>query len=240
MTTYLVNEVYSCLQGEGFNLGKPSVLVRFQICNLRCSWCDTPYTHTLKSDADLLGKQKFNRFELPQLVELIQKSGNDIKHVILTGGEPTLQNLKPLRDELGQDYTVEVESNGTQIPHLKFESFLYEDYRNFQWNISPKGNSAGEKIDENSLAHWADLSKIQNSVFFKFVIRSEFLETDIQEVLEIQNKYRLIGDRLYLMPEGTHAESQLGCKELHDVCLKYGFRYTPRLHVLLFGAQRGV
>jgi organic radical activating enzyme len=64
-TSFLINEIYPCLQGEGINLGKPSLLVRFQICNLRCVWCDTPYTHTFKSDplnkTEPNGKQKYIR-----------------------------------------------------------------------------------------------------------------------------------------------------------------------------------
>ena len=101
-TSFLINEIYPCLQGEGIHLGVPSLLLRFQICNLRCSWCDTPYTHTHKSDPvekeNIHGPQNFSRISLSNLISKIQSFPQ--KHLILTGGEPTLQNLGLLMREL--------------------------------------------------------------------------------------------------------------------------------------------
>lgn len=240
--TYLVNEIYPCLQGEGFNLGKPSVLVRLQICNLRCTWCDTPYTHTLKSDPVDSGNpeagQNFKRHDLRELCDTI-RSFDPIHHVILSGGEPTLQNLAPIADELGRRYSFEVESNGTRIPHKQLPGFGEEDYKKFQWNISPKGSAAGQKLEMDALQHWGQLSKKQKNVFFKFVVREQN-DSDMEEVLNLVNQLQLENDRVFLMPEGTDQNSQLQQTWLHDICLKYGFRYTPRLHVLLFGSRRGV
>lgn len=239
--SYLVNEVYPCLQGEGASLGRPSVLVRFQICNLRCTWCDTPYTHTYRSDPDPTNPQRqlFSRMSLADLSSKI-RSYHQVSHVILSGGEPTLQNLLPLAKELSSTHTFEVETNGTQIPHQKFSDFTEKDYELFQWNVSPKGAIAGESLVETALAHWASLSTRHQKVFFKFVVRRAKMETDVDEVLSICRRFSISANRVYLMAEGTTVESQLSNEWLHDACLTHGFHYTPRLHVLLFGPKRGV
>ncbi|WP_161597779.1 7-carboxy-7-deazaguanine synthase QueE [Fluviispira multicolorata] len=240
--SFLVNEIYPCLQGEGVNTGIPSLLVRFHICNLRCTWCDTPYTHTLKSDPvdknSPNGKQKFFRLSLDNLIEKITEFPQ--KHLILSGGEPTLHNLGLLMRTLGTEYTAEVESNGTRIPHKQIPNFLETDYNLMQWNISPKFSNAGEKLVPEALAHWAALSKIHAHVYFKFVVRKNFLADDMQELIKIVTENKISAQKVLLMPEGTTIESQVENIWLHDECLKHGFRYATRLHVLLFGNLRGV
>ena len=125
--SFLVNEIHPCLQGEGPNIGCASLLVRFHICNLRCSWCDTPYTHTFKSD-------KFTRVSASDLVKQINSF--QMFHIIFTGGEPTLQNigiLARMLKEISEEYTFEVESNGTRIPHKQVKGFLESDYNLMQY-----------------------------------------------------------------------------------------------------------
>lgn len=240
--TYLVNEIYPCLQGEGVNSGKPSLLIRFQICNLRCTWCDTPYTHTFMSDPldkmNPKGGQSFKRYQIDELIAKIQSYPQ--KHLILSGGEPTLQNLGLLMRKLGNEYTAEVESNGTRIPHKQIANFFPTDYALLQWNISPKFSNSGEKIVPEALTHWAQLARQQTNIYFKFVVREEFKEQDLSEILDIINNFKIPRQKVLLMPEGVTVESQLGNIWLHDECLKLGFQYTPRLHILLFGNKRGV
>ncbi len=98
-----VNEIFSSIQGEGANLGKPAVFVRFSGCNLSCRWCDTDhYAHALMT---------------PE--EVIEKIGitSNTKNVILTGGEPLIQPqalLYALASSLkSKGYWIGVETNGT-------------------------------------------------------------------------------------------------------------------------------
>lgn len=230
---FFVNEIYPCLQGEGIHLGRPSLLVRFQICNLRCSWCDTEYTHTAKSDSSAV------RYTLTELCEKIQSYAN-FQHLILSGGEPTLQNIALVMKALGPSYTAEVESNGTQIPHLKFTDFSLADYDLMQWNISPKFENANVQIEPEALAHWAHLSQQKENVFFKFVIRKAEHAIDLAKTLELIEQYRIPKQKVLLMPEGVCLDSQVENIWLHDICLQQGLRYSPRLHVILFGNRRGV
>lgn len=232
--SFLVNEIHTCLQGEGVNIGMPSLLVRLHICNLRCSWCDTPYTHTFKSD-------KFQRIAAAELVKII--SDFKIFHIIFTGGEPTLQNIGMLARMLknfSTDYTFEVESNGTRIPHKQVKGFLESDYALMQWNISPKFENANESLVPEAISHWSSLAQTHSKVFFKFVIRKSRRKKDLQNILEIIKKFNIPTQNVLLMAEGTTQKSQMSNVWLHDICLKHGFRLTPRLHVLIFGSKRGV
>ncbi|MBM3382661.1 MAG: 7-carboxy-7-deazaguanine synthase QueE [Betaproteobacteria bacterium] len=241
--TYLVNEIYPCLQGEGPHLGKPSVLVRLQICNLRCTWCDTPYTHTLRSDPvdknEPAGKQKFKRITNDELIAEI-KAHARIKHVILSGGEPTLQNLAPLASALSDTHTIEVESNGTQIPHAAHHSFKREHYALMDWNISPKGKNAGQPLNIDALRHWAALGSEKVSVNFKFVIRKKESAQDLDEVETLIRDAGIDSARVILMAEGTRTEDHLTNTWLEEICLSKGWRMTTRLHVLTHGNLRGV
>ena len=97
---YDLVEIFESLQGEGRNMGRPCVFIRFAGCNLRCPWCDTDVAR--KFSASLVDMQK----ELGQY---------RAKSVILTGGEPTLVKEMPeLVAALKKDgYWIGVETNGT-------------------------------------------------------------------------------------------------------------------------------
>lgn len=254
-------------------MGLPSVLVRFQICNLRCTWCDTPYTHTLSSDpvdrdtlpngdpsehsnaahkvrypsGGLRPPQRFFKVTAPELAMFVREKAGAIRHIILSGGEPTLYPLVPILNELGETFTAEVESNGTIIPHLHHSNFAESDYAKFNWNISPKGRNAGCELNEEALEHWARLARAdaragaRASVTFKWVVRHNHFQEDTDEILQIMQQFRVNPERVVLMPEGTTAESQVGrhCAALASFCQSQGMRYSPRLHVLLFGSERG-
>ena len=98
---YELVEIFESLQGEGRNMGRPCVFIRFAGCNLKCPWCDTNV------------KKRFS-LSLEDLLKEVK--GFKAKSVILTGGEPTIQKDMPelvaaLRRE---GYWVAVETNGTQ------------------------------------------------------------------------------------------------------------------------------
>ena len=124
---YKVNEIFLSLQGEGYNQGKKVIFIRLAGCNLNCSWCDTCY-------------EKFSEYSSSEIIEVISKF--NCKSVIITGGEPTIQNLENLLENLKKlDYWIAIETNGTRsIEHLK----KYIDYV----SISPKGKSAQKFANE--------------------------------------------------------------------------------------------
>ncbi|MFB3041869.1 MAG: radical SAM protein [Candidatus Poribacteria bacterium] len=74
------SEIFYTIQGEGKLVGVPSVFFRTSYCNLRCVWCDTPYTSWTPENKDIT---------VTEAVEAINKY--NCKHVVLTGGEPFIQ-----------------------------------------------------------------------------------------------------------------------------------------------------
>lgn len=100
-----INEIFYSLQGEGRYTGTPAVFVRFAGCNLRCPFCDTEFeAYTEMTEEEIVA-------------EVLHYPTN---HVILTGGEPTLQLTTSLLQKLnGEDgrRQVHIETNGThQLP----------------------------------------------------------------------------------------------------------------------------
>ncbi len=100
MAKYDLVEIFESLQGEGRNMGRPCVFVRFAGCNLACPWCDTDVSCRFSATLDELLKEI---------------SGFRAKSVVLTGGEPTLVDAMPelvaaLKE---RGYWIAVETNGT-------------------------------------------------------------------------------------------------------------------------------
>lgn len=96
---YQVNEIFYSLQGEGRNTGMPAVFIRLASCNLSCEWCDTDYSEKFEAGADSIA-DKCKQYPT--------------RNVVITGGEPTEQNLYRLLHALrDHGYYIAVETNGT-------------------------------------------------------------------------------------------------------------------------------
>ena len=105
---YPIVEIFNSVQGEGYHTGTPSIFIRFGGCNLQCSWCDTDFS-------------KFDNKTIPEIMEILGQWRT--KRVIYTGGEPALQKLRPLSDELhSHGYNIAIETNGT----IKLEEGLVD------------------------------------------------------------------------------------------------------------------
>ncbi len=238
-------EIFYTIQGEGKNLGKPSIFVRTSLCNLHCIWCDTDYTWNWKGtrfrhvNDSTPGYNKFDKSEwieeLPIAAILDQIKTFPCKNIVITGGEPLLQQkeLSELCSKLKDDgYWIEIETNGTLAPISAVAGNVD------QFNVSPKlensNNPRNLRLKPKVLDHF---TKEEKSIF-KFVIDSE---KDLKEVLEIQKEYNIAVNRIYLMPQGTLPEA-LNSKRLWlvDICKAYGFNFTDRLHIQLWGNKKGV
>ena len=152
-----VSEIFTSFQGEGPYVGTPATFLRFYGCNLNCPWCDTDIsTYELLSVDDVAE------------IILTQMEFNNIKTLIITGGEPTVQmdEIKRLIKELPEDIKIQMETNGS----------LFEYIPEIEYVISPKQDK--EKVFENYYLH--------ENTFFKFVITSQ---EDIDEVISLKNKY---------------------------------------------------
>lgn len=135
---YRLNDIFSSLQGEGRNAGRPATFIRFATCNLACPWCDT------RKDV------RYN-FTIPQILLKLRHRRN--RSVVITGGEPTIQRgLPELVSVLkSEGYWVALETNGVLAP---------EDPSIFDYiAVSPKNESEG-KYAENRMLRKADEVRI--------------------------------------------------------------------------------
>lgn len=224
----LVAEIFDSLQGEGRNLGAPSTFLRLSHCNLACSWCDTPYTWDW-SRFDQASEIK--QWDVDALADDLNERGP--ASLVITGGEPLLQAqaLENLIPRLAGHF-VEVETAGTIIPsHALIE--LVD-----QWNVSPKLASSQNPLKRRRKTEALEAFAKLRGAEFKFVIGDD---KDLAEADELAESLGLSPESVWLMPEGTDATSiNEGAKRLVPECLRRGWHLSYRLHVALYGDQRGV
>lgn len=223
-----LSEIFSSLQGEGPSAGAPALFVRLALCNLRCSWCDTRYTWD------------FERYDYESEVRVVplDELGARIRgasegRVIFTGGEPLLQQraLAKLFEALPSALQIEVETNGTIAPEPALAA------RVDQWNVSPKlahgGDPEARRIRIDALIALRDTGR----AFLKFVLQSA---QDWHETAALIERLGWPRERVFLMPEAsTPEEHAQRAGALAELCQQRGVRFSPRLHVLLWGGARG-
>lgn len=229
------------LQGEGKYIGKQAYFIRLGLCNLDCKWCDTPYTW------DWTGKNGYKYSKAIELrrstvIELAGMVPADCQHVVLTGGEPMLQQtaLFELASLLRvRGHSVEIETNGTIKPKSVDWLRLAEQHADIgvQFNVSPKLKSSGVEWDKainmDALLDYKHLGAI-----FKFVITDDY---DLVQVRYLRRELSIDAQSIYLMPEGRTQQEILGkLPELFNVCAAENYVLTPRLHVLAFNDKRGI
>jgi len=173
-------------------------------------------------------------------------NGQDI-HLIMTGGEPLLawQRLyvelfeHPKMQDLKN---VTFETNTTQHLHEDFVNYLNTQNRfEVTWSCSPKLSVSGEPWDTAIKPDVArEYSTIDGSdLYLKFVVADQ---NDVDEVGRAVNAYREAGVEcpVYLMPMGGRSEEySLNVQEVANLCMERGWRFTPRLHISLFGNAWG-
>jgi organic radical activating enzyme len=207
-------------------LGLPATFLRLAGCNLRCRYCDTPYTWD-STRYDLAAHSHW--LTVTEALERLLDSAPS--RLVITGGEPLLQQaaIAELLALLPADTAVEVETNATvqALPALL--------RRVDQWNLSPKLANAGasQPQDDNLLLEFRDTAK----AFLKLVIAEP---ADVQEADALVTKLEWPQSRVVLMPEGrTQARLAERSPFVAEAALTRGYRFSPRLHVLLWGDERG-
>ena len=222
-------EIFHSIQGEGVSLGVPTVFLRLATCNLTCTWCDTRYTWDWKSYSYA---ESVAEYDVADLESRVLTHG--CNHLVITGGEPLMQqrNLAPLAESLHRKGVYcEVETNGTFEPSPQMRDAIS------QWNVSPKLGNSGETLKKREVPDALRAFSGMDNAFFKFVIAAP---EDVAEVEALVQRYDIVHERVLLMPEGTTpAALNERARWLAELCRREGFRMTTRLHILLWGDERG-
>ena len=182
----------------------------------------------------------------------ICSTGQDI-HFIITGGEPMLwqRELQQLirQPEFNDLKNITIETNCTQPFKENFDKFMHGltagDFGkhpvHVTWSTSPKLSISGEKWEKAIKPDVArQYAEIPNThLYFKFVVEDE---QDLKEVDMAREEYKKAGvtGDIYLMAVGATQEGQAKtASQVAEMAMKSGYKYTPRLHVDLFGNQWG-
>lgn len=225
-----ISEIFYSIQGEGILAGVPSIFVRTSGCNLRCTWCDTPYTSWYPEGDD---------FSVDQIAEKV--SSFPASHAVVTGGEPMLApGIVDLTRRLRADgLHITIETAGTVYAAVACDLM----------SISPKlSNSTPHEREGGKWAAQHDRLRYQPAVLkrliaewpyqLKFVVSRE---SDLEEIATIRLELGVSPDRIVLMPEGTQREIlHARAVWLAEVCKAENYRLSPRLHIDLWGDRRGV
>ncbi len=221
-----IAEIFHSLQGEGSLVGVPSVFVRTSGCNLRCSWCDTPYTSWQPE-----GEERSIDAILAEVATY------PARHAVVTGGEPMIApGIVELTERLrARGLHVTIETAGTVFAPVAGDLM----------SISPKlANSTPEgawAAQHERLRYQPGILRRLMSAYdyqLKFVVaRPE----DLAEIQRMLDQIAAERGKVILMPEGIDAAAlrERGLW-LAEIAKREGFRYSPRLHVDLWGNRRGI
>lgn len=221
-----VAEIFYSVQGEGSLIGVPSVFVRTSGCNLRCVWCDTPYTSWNPEGEHLTVDDIIARVvEYPAA-----------RHVVLTGGEPMIApGIVELSSDLrARGYHITIETAGTVSAPVACDLMSISPKLA---NSTPEGpfRAQHERLRRNPETLRSLISQFDYQL--KFVIASE---SDLDEVKELAAEIGVPAEKIILMPEGVDEKtlSERGAM-VAELCKRFGYRFSPRLHVHLYGNRRG-
>jgi 7-carboxy-7-deazaguanine synthase len=213
--TLKVNKIFASIQGEGLQIGEPMVFLRLSGCNLNCEWCDTQYHHE--------GTEMTIRSILSDILDF------RIKTVFITGGEPTIQNIKPLIISLKKfGCYVILQTNGTCYD---YETLLLPDFISVDFKLPSSGNLSDIEI----LKVLTNLP--QDKLQIKFVVKDE---TDFNYMIAMLcNVPRLTAPKI-IQPCGYPETQGIALKDLADKIMKkefliqFNLRVLPQLHKMLW------
>ena len=223
-----ISEIFESIQGEGNNAGKSAVFLRTAECNLKCVWCDTKYTWDWKNYDYSKEVNEMSIKEVRQSLEQFR-----IRHLVITGGEPLMQqdDLAELLTFLKPEFYVEVETNGTILPNNALSTLVD------QWNVSPKTKNSGNPLEMCEVNECYTFFSKKKNCYFKYVVESE---DDLIEINQFISKYSLKKDRVLLMTQAITKEEILSKENnVFTISKKNSLGFSPRLHVMKWGSQRG-
>lgn len=251
-----VNEIFGpTIQGEGKLVGNLSIFIRFGKCNFKCVGfnveyetpsgvkkcaCDSYYAVDMEFKNSW--KSYENYLDIVNEVDKLLENCNYKNRVdiVITGGEPLLywnnqefQNL--IKHYINKNHKLTIETNAS----LKID--FQEDYqKNILFSMSVKLSNSLEPLKKR--VNKSTLTKILENTkesYLKFVIGNDFLENAIVEIEDILKNIPQC--EVYLMPLGDSSEAiDINSEKVVNLAIKYGFKYSDRLHIRIWNNKRGV
>jgi len=211
-------------------MGTPSMFIRASGCNLRCVWCDTPYTSW---------RPEGTSWVLDRVLRRVDR--HPTRFIVITGGEPMLApDIEKLTLALRQrGKHVTIETAGTIFKPVLCDLM----------SLSPKlANSTPWKRERGKFAAMHEERRLNFPVLQKYLdnydCQLKFVVDRPEDFAEIRAIVARLSNldtaRVMIMPQGTNRK-QLAEKSdwIIGQCLRHGYSFTPRLHIDLFGNQRG-
>lgn len=228
----LISEIFHSIQGEGSLAGVPSVFIRSSGCNLRCVWCDTPYASWNPTGTEMT---------VDEMLEAVTVFPT--KHVVLTGGEPMvakgIHDLAYKLQGLGKHITIEtagtIAPNGIACDLASLSPKLAHSTPSPELAGAWSARHERDRWQPEVIRAWLDHYDCQ----MKFVVREH---NDVLEIIDLLEKEQLSipAYQILLMPEGIESTAlRHAAQQVAEWCKQYGFRFTPRLHIDLYGNTMG-
>lgn len=195
--SYPVVEIFKSIEGEGIRTGYPTIFVRFAGCNLRCSWCDTDYSHKAEDG---------NLQTTTQILEQIFNLG--CKRVTFTGGEPLISGgefIKFFQKNYGGLFDINIETNGSVdiSEFAQYSTMFTLDYK------CPSSGVESEMLTEN-------FSYLQDGDVIKFVVAND---EDLETVGSVLLTHTPNCDHIFISP----VFGQMDLQKLADFVVKHDF-----------------
>lgn len=207
-----VVEVFYTIQGEGPYSGCPSVFVRLAGCNLRCKFCDTDFESNARS------------VTVDELIDEVKtQSRNKTKLVVITGGEPLIQNITPFCKALAREqFRIQIETAGTVwVPELEDVALMLV--------CSPKTGKVHPQIQKRC-KHFKYIVGQGDGFedgWFRSATQPNSKVVDLAEAPDSAT--------IWIQPRDDHDEAAnaVNFNIAKELCLKHGFRFSLQLHKLL-------
>ena len=212
-------ENFQSYQGEGPDMGRAMIILRFKTCNLKCGWCDTSVKMRISAEA-------------PHKLSDIQKTIDETRSgLLITGGEPTVprhfDECLMLLNELAYP-VANVESNGYNLKELVMQA---SNKYTIHYMYSPK--IFNEKDYHEAIEKTEAFMRLSN-IHIKIVYEERgLIQKYCEDVSEMLSQYSGDEHKVWLMPEGTTRTDLIrNSGKVFDACERYRFNFSSRSHII--------